>query len=76
MTETNQFNGKSYTGKTGFGMLDIVKYNNEAFIKEKILVEEHFDPGLLSFNVLSTCSGLELYVYQIIHGSAHLWIKE
>ena len=48
----------------GFGMLDIVRYNNSSELRPDHLehnVAGHADPGLLSLSCTSTSAGLQLY---------------
>lgn len=42
-----------------YGLIDIVKYNNNIVRPNDLNIVEHYDAGLLAFNFLSTAPGLE-----------------
>jgi len=56
-TEEKDKRGK--TKKNNFGMFDIVRYKTNK-VNREFLVNAHVDPGLFSFSVYSSISGLEM----------------
>jgi len=53
-------NPKSSRKGFGYGMFDVVKYTNEEINRES-MVEEHVDPGFMSFSLGSNAPGLEMF---------------
>lgn len=42
-----------------FGLIDVVKYNNNTERKDNLNIVEHYDAGLIAFNFLDTAPGLQ-----------------